>query len=182
MVKRHYSIAGAPTVNDDGSLAYRVGDTWYDTTSGLAYLLVSAAVGAAVWELVGGSAGGLGGVRKATVTNITTAGAETYTAAQILGGLITRDPAAGNRTDTLPTAALLVAALPMAAVGDAFEFTVKNTADMAETVTVQAGDGGTLSGDGGIAQNESKRFLVVITGVGTPAYTVYHNGLFAHNT
>jgi hypothetical protein len=48
-------------------------------------------------------------LERLTVTNITTAGAVTLTAAQILGGYINRDCNGANRTDTLPTAALLVA-------------------------------------------------------------------------
>lgn len=117
-----------------------------------------------------------------TVTTQTTASNKTITAAQILGGLILRDPNGGARTDTLPTAALLVAAISGAKIGDAFEFTYRNTADAAETITIAAGTGGTASGTMTIAQNNTKRFLVVLTGVvsGSEAYTVYSLGTVVH--
>lgn len=113
-----------------------------------------------------------------TVTTDTTASAITYTAAQLKGGMILRDPNGLGRSDVTPTAALLVAALPSAVVGTSFEFTIRNTADAAETITVTAGSGATLSGTMTIAQNNSKRFLVVLTNVtsGAEAYTVYSLG------
>ncbi len=112
----------------------------------------------------------------ATVSTITTAGAATYTAAQLLGGLILRDPNGAGRSDVTPTAALLVAALTSPVVGQSFEFTIRNTADAAETITVTAGAGATLSGPMTIAQNNSRQFLVVIDNVATPAYTLYSLG------
>lgn len=111
-----------------------------------------------------------------TVTTDSTAGALTYTAAQLLGGLILRDPNGAGRSDVTPTATLLLAALPGAVVGTSFDFTIRNTADAAETITVTAGTGATLSGTMTIAQNNQKAFRVVITNVGTPAYTVYSLG------
>lgn len=111
-------------------------------------------------------------------TTLATAGAVTLTAAQVLGGLILRDPAGGNRTDVLPTAALLAAALPGVAAGTSFEFTIRNTADGNETITVAAGTGGTTSGTMTIAQNNTKRFLVVFTSRST--YTVYSLGTVVH--
>ncbi len=119
---------------------------------------------------------------KVSVATVDTATAVTLTAAQLLGGLILEDPNGGAVTATLPTAALLVAAMPDAIVGSAFEFTIRNTADAAETITVAAGDGGTASGTMTIGQNNTKRFLVVLTNV-TPsseAYTVYSLGTVVH--
>jgi len=111
-----------------------------------------------------------------TVTTDSTTSALTLTAAQILGGLILRDPNGAGRTDTLPTATLLLAAMPGVQVGTAFDFTIRNTADAAETITVAAGTGGTTSGTMTIAQNNQKAFRVVVTGVTSPAYTVYSLG------
>jgi hypothetical protein len=111
-----------------------------------------------------------------TVTTLV-AGNQTITAAQILGGFVIF-PAGGAETLTLPTAALAVAAIPGAAVGSGFEFTVRNTAGGANTATIAAGTGGTVSGTATIAQNNSKRFLLVFTNVtlGSEAYTVYSLG------
>ena len=89
-----------------------------------------------------------------------------------------RDPNGSGRSDVTPTAALLVAALPSAVVGTSFVFTIRNDADAAETITVTAGSGATLSGTMTIAQNNLKQFLVVLTNVtsGAEAYTVYSLG------
>lgn len=129
-------------------------------------------------------------LRKVTVTTLTTASALTLTAAQILGGLILRDPNGGARTDTLPTGPQIAAALgadgsrshQAIEAGTSFEFAIRNTADAAETITVAAGSGGTVSGTATIAQNNSKRFLLVFTDVtqGAETYTVYSLGTVTH--
>ncbi len=113
---------------------------------------------------------------------ITTAGIVTYTAAQFLSGLIKRDPNGSGRSDVTPTAALLVAAIPGCRVGTAFEFTIRNTADAAETITMTQGAGCTISGTATIAQNNSKRWRVEITNVGSgaEAYTLDSLGTFVH--
>jgi hypothetical protein len=118
----------------------------------------------------------LGG--KTTVTTLTTGGNLTLTATQVLGGLILRNPSGGARTDTLPTAALLSAAIGGANAGDSFEFTIRNTATGAETITVDAGTGGTISGTATIAQNNSKRFLVVFSS--KSVYIAYSLGTIVH--
>lgn len=119
---------------------------------------------------------------KKTATTITTAGAGTYAAAEILGGIILRDPAGASRTDTTHTAAQLVAACPGAVVGSTFELVVRNTADAAETITVQGGTGVTISGTATIAQNNSKLFYGVFTNVtgSSEAVTLYSVGTFVH--
>jgi hypothetical protein len=116
-----------------------------------------------------------------TVDTEATVGAVTYTAANLLGGFINRDPNGAGRTDILPTAALLVAAIPGVQVGSGFEFTIRNNADAAETITINAGTGGTLSAAGQstttstITQNNSRRYLLVFTNVtpGSEAYIAY---------
>jgi hypothetical protein len=114
-----------------------------------------------------------------------TAAAITMTAAQLLGGLLLRNTNGANRADLVPTAASIIAALTARlgaapVVGNAFEFVIRNTAGAAETITVTTNTGATLSGTMTIAQNNSKRFLLVITGVTTPAYTLYSLGTFVH--
>lgn len=121
-------------------------------------------------------------LNRTTVTTDATVGNRTYTAAELLGGMILRDPAGANRADVSPTAALLVAGFSGAVVGSSFEFTIRNTADAEETITLTAGDGVTLSGTMTIAQNNSKRFLAVFTnvGAGTEAVTIYSLGTIVH--
>lgn len=122
--------------------------------------------------------GDIYGLKKTTVSTVDTAGAATYTAAQLLGGLILRDTSGGNRSDVTPDAADIVAAVPQAGIGTSFEFTVRNTADAAETITITAGTGITLSGTMTIAQNNSKRFLCLVTGA--TAATIYSLGTVVH--
>lgn len=84
-----------------------------------------------------------------TQATITTAGSGTYTAANLLGGQILRDPAGASRTDTTATAAQIVAAIKAASgncvAGNKFDVLVKNTADADETITLAGGTGVTLS-------------------------------------
>jgi hypothetical protein len=109
-------------------------------------------------------------------TTISTAGAVTYTPAQLLTGFILRDCNGGARTDTLPSAALLVEAVQGAMVNTAFEFEIRNTSGTAIAVTLAAGTGGTLSpASTSVAQNNTRSYLLVFSnvGIGTEAYTVY---------
>lgn len=117
-----------------------------------------------------------------TVSTLSTAGAITLTPAQILGGLILRNTNGASRSDVLPTAALLKAAINGVSVGRAFEFVIRNTAGAAETITVVAGTGGTVSGTATIAQSNTKRFMVVFTNItaGSEAYTAYSLGTIVH--
>lgn len=110
-----------------------------------------------------------------TVTTDATAGDLTLTAAMLLGGLVLRDPAGGDRTDTTDTAANLVAAFPSAIVGSSFRVAIRNTADAAETITVAGGAGVTTSGTMTIAQNNTREFIAVLDNVtsGAEAVTMY---------
>lgn len=110
--------------------------------------------------------------------NETTAGVVTYSVAQILRGVLTRDPNGASRVDVFPTAALLVAALAAkygkAVVGMRVRFTLVNGADAAETITVTLGAGMTSGVLGGtqtsaaLAQNGTRHYTFVVTNV-TPA-------------
>jgi hypothetical protein len=118
--------------------------------------------------------------RLTPTAQIATAGAVTFGAGHLLGGLILRDPAGSGRADLVPTAANLVAAIPGAQVGAAFEFVIQNDADAAETITLTTNTGATMTGTMTIAQNNSKMFAARITNVtpGAEAYTVYNRGTF----
>jgi hypothetical protein len=107
------------------------------------------------------------GITSALATTITTAGAATYTAAQLLGGYIARDPNGAGRTDLTSTAALLDTALPGAGTGYRFDVTIKNTADGNETITLNGGTGVTLIGAITVQQNETAVLRFVKTGTAT---------------
>lgn len=108
-----------------------------------------------------------------TVTNVTTAGAATYTKAAVEGRIITRDPASGARTDVLPSAADMIDALGLKEDGDTGWFLLVNTADDAEAITLGGTPTGVTYANAGqtLAQNESAVILVRRTGAA--AATVY---------
>lgn len=122
-----------------------------------------------------------------TPLTIATAGNVTYTPAQILNGTILRDTGGANRTDVLPTAALLVAALANVGVatvygqptaGTEITVTIYNTSAGAFTEQVTMGTGGTSGTPNSllsIAQNGSRTYRIFITNsvLGSEAYTVY---------
>ncbi len=121
-----------------------------------------------------------------TVTPATYADTATVTASDLLGGLILGTKA-GAATITLPTAALLNAAVPGAALGKSFLFYVRNTGN--NTYTVAVGTGGT-SATGNtltVATLSTRIFRVVITAVAkgddpasTDTYTLYSLGVSLH--
>lgn len=111
-------------------------------------------------------------------TQIATAGAATYTAADILGGIILRDCAGSSRSDVLPTAALLIGALRGEKIGDAIDVLIINDSDANETITVTPGSGGTMpqvDATQVIPQNTSRLVRIVLTNVtaGSEAYKAY---------
>lgn len=109
-----------------------------------------------------------------------TAGALTYTVPQLLTGWIRRDTNGAARTDTLPTAAQLVAGYPGLAVNDGFDFNLRNTSSGAFAVTLAVGAGGTLdaASTATVAQLNTKIFRILMTNVtlGSEAYTLYSLG------
>jgi predicted RecA/RadA family phage recombinase len=108
------------------------------------------------------------------------AGAVTLTAAEILGRVVVADCSGAGRTYTLPTAALLVAAIPGVKVGDVVDCLLVNGSDAAETITVAAGAGGGFDANQTassrvIPQNTSKLLRIRLTNVtaAAEAYVAY---------
>lgn len=117
---------------------------------------------------------------KTTVTTLTSGATVTYTAAQILGGLITDTISAGCAA-TLPAPASIVAAINGAVVGTSFDVVIKNTAASAITITVTANGASTIVGTATITQNNSKMFKGIISNVtpGSEAVAFYSLGMAA---
>jgi len=106
--------------------------------------------------------------RKFTVSTISTAGNVTYTAAQLIGGIVQRDCNGTGRTDTTPTAAQIVSEMKSinSAVEDYSSFTFflnNNSGASPERITLSAGTGVTLYGENRINIDKSSQFLVLIT-------------------
>jgi hypothetical protein len=113
-------------------------------------------------------------------TSTATAGARTYTAAELLSGIIVQDCAGADRTDTLPTAAQLIAALTSPVVGQRVDCDVVNGSDADETITIAAGANGSFdpnqtAASRVIPQNTTRKLKIRITnaGAGTATYRVY---------
>ena len=123
----------------------------------------------------------------ASLTASTGGGVVTLTAAQVLGGLLIVDTQ-DAQTATLPTAALLTAALPgPLQVGQTFDFDVRNTGDSTLTIAVGTGitsaTGNTLT----IATLSTRRFKLRCTAVpltsdpsSAATFTLYSVGVSLH--
>lgn len=123
------------------------------------------------------------GKNVAPTAAITTVGAGTYLAADLLGGYIVRDPNGASRTDTLDSAANIVAALVTAGanpkVGDIIRVKILNNADAAETITLAVPASGSFGAaqktHANLAVNTSLVIDIRLTNVssGAEAYVVY---------
>lgn len=112
---------------------------------------------------------------EATPTTINTAGNVTYTAAQILSGILVRDTNGGARSDTLPTAALLVAAITNPQVGDVLRCAIIGGGAAILTVLIGAGgafDANQLAAQQIVGVGQSKVLCIRLTNV-TPASEAY---------
>lgn len=94
------------------------------------------------------------------MTQISTAGDVTYTAAQF-ATMIARDPAGANRSDVMPDATAIIAELGLA-VGDTKVLTIVNTTDAVtpETVRIGGGTGNVYLGPVIISTAGAARWLV----------------------
>ncbi len=98
------------------------------------------------------------------VTAVAVTNAATPTAAQLLDSKLFVATPTEDTTFTLPTAALVLAALTDEAVGTSFEFTIVNLASAYETV-VTTNTGWTITGGGlmTVFDGTSATFLAVVT-------------------
>lgn len=93
-----------------------------------------------------------------------------YSASELLGGLILRDPNGSSRTDSTDTATNIVNAINGVVVNSSFTFLIQNTADAAETITLTGGSDVNVdpTGNFDIGQGEIRAFKIIITNVGSP--------------
>jgi len=150
--------------------------TWWDTARGMVVEAAGAENDICSVILFSPFARTKGGMVKQMTVTAETATA-TITAAEVLGGFIDGTPTAAA-TYTLPTGTLMAAALNQIGIGNAIEFTIKNSSAGAYTITVAAGADGTAKGTMTIAQNNTKRFLLIMTAATT--YDVYSLGTVVH--
>lgn len=110
---------------------------------------------------------------------ISTAGPATYTVAQFSTGILLRDPNGSSRTDTTPTAALIIGAFALDYDDDTVQILLRNTSDAAETITLQGGVGVTIAGAATIAAGESRTLTLVRTSSTAVLCTVGAVGSFS---
>lgn len=169
--KNNITATTAPSATDDSSKGYEVGSSWINQTTDTAYICVDATVGAAIWGVDGQGTGlGFQGAPSSQDT------AATLTAAQLIAGILTSAPAAAINLQ-LPLATAMDTALPAAAAGMSFDFSLVNTSTTAaNTDTITTNTGWTLVGNmvvpGATAgPGTSGRFRARKTGTG--AWTLY---------
>jgi hypothetical protein len=95
--------------------------------------------------------------------SIATVGPATYSVAQLEAGIINRDPNGSSRTDTTPTAALIIGTFNLNFNDDTIQVLLRNTSDAAETITLAGGTGVTIGGAAVIAAGESRTLTFVRT-------------------
>ena len=103
----------------------------------------------------------------------------TYTASNMIGGIINREPST-SATDTVPSATNIVSAIPNAVVGSSFRFFVVNKGSSIILQKVGIGSGITFV-DGAssdpstlsLFMNSISEFLVLCTNVTSAAVTIY---------
>lgn len=109
-----------------------------------------------------------------SVNAVTTVGAATLSAANLVGGVIMRSGSTAAYTDTTDTATNIVAAIPNAQIGTSFRLRIVNSVAFIDTIA--AGTGVTLSGTTAIAASTYRDYVGIITAVTTPAVTLYGIG------
>ena len=101
-----------------------------------------------------------------SVASVTSGFDTTYSATDVVGGIIERDSGLVGRSDTFPSAANLVAEMKTinstCGVGSSFQLTLLNSGSLG-TITLNAGTGNTLVGKTRIQPSRAGNFIIRIT-------------------
>ena len=97
----------------------------------------------------------------------------TLTAAQIVGGMLVANPSTSAATYTLPTAALIEAAVPNATVGSTFDLSLVNIGTSSGAVTLATATGLTDGGNAFTATAVTSSAMFRFRKTADNAYTVY---------
>ena len=120
-------------------------------------------------------------VPKSTITALTSGATATYTAAQIMGGVIVDTPGEAA-TCTTDTGTNIVAAIPNAVDGSTFMVTIHN-AHGTNGITLAAGADVTIVGTTlTVPAKNVRTFLGVVTSVSSNTVSLYSVGSLAHTT
>lgn len=97
----------------------------------------------------------------------------TLTAAQVVGGMLVANPSTSAATYTLPTAALIDAAVPNATIGSTFDLYLVNTGTSSGAVTLATATGLTDGGNAFVAVAVTSSAMFRFRKTADAAYTVY---------
>mgnify|MGYP006294945643 CR=1 FL=1 len=100
----------------------------------------------------------------------------TLTAAQIVNGMLYANPGTSAATYTLPTGALVDAAVPSASVGSTFDLSIVNVGTTSGTVTLSMGSGLSDGGNATVALAVTSSGLFRFRKTGDGAWSVYRLG------
>lgn len=189
-----FKLAGGLEITDSGSnnpsargqLVVRgyaqVLSTTASTSSTTGSLTTAGGLGVAGSATIGGTFSSAGPVLSQVTVSATKTSAATLTASEVVSGLAIVDPTSASFTLTLPTAALIVAAIPNATVNTCFYYRLRSITGGANTVTLAAGTGVTLAtgNTNTVSGGSTRTFMLVLTNVATPAITAYSLGTSVH--
>ena len=97
----------------------------------------------------------------------------TLTAAQVVNQMLVANPSTSAATYTLPTAALIDAAVPNAIVGSTFDLSIVNIGTSSGAVTLATATGLTDGGNAFVAVAVTSSAVFRFRKTGDAAYTVY---------
>lgn len=97
----------------------------------------------------------------------------TLTAAQVTGNWLVANPSTSAATYTLPTAALIDAAVPNASVGSTFDLSIVNTGTSSGAVTLATATGITDGGNAFVAVAITSSAVFRFRKTGDAAWSVY---------
>lgn len=102
-----------------------------------------------------------------------TSSSPTLTAAQVVSGIVNLSGQTAAQTVTLPTAALICAAIPNCQVGSSFELILQNANTSSGAVTLTAGTGNTLVGTTTVPITKTQIYRGIVTNATTAAVSIY---------
>ncbi len=175
------TVAGLSTVNSAGLLTDGNGVPGFVVCTGTGApvlantpTLITPNIGAATGTSINLSSFIIPGAISLEFTTLTTPLVNsTLTAAQLLGGYIDMSFAASAPNSiTLPTSALIVAAVPGIKVGSSFTCRFRRSASTTQTIVLGANMTALTGSILTVVQGSIRSFTFLITNVGTPAITV----------
>lgn len=165
------TVTGANYISDGQQRGLENGDIVWAILNNVAYLLQVSASQTLPSQGVtlSGTGGGIanGNLPPAQYSTAALQSA-TMTVAQVAGSATTVFENTGTTPANLatPTAAAIIAAVPGWQIGQSYELRIRNSSGSANTATITAGTGVTLTGTMTIAQNVTRNFIVTYTAAG----------------